>query len=90
VTWGGELRWTASEDGASELREEVGLMQSWDYPIRLISPEELAEMEPGLVADPVTTASFGNAEGHIDTTAVISRAFAHATERGVELVTDSR
>ncbi len=89
VTWGGELRWTATEDGASELREEVALMQSWGYPIRLISPEELAEMEPGLVADPLTAASFGNAEGHVDTAAVISRAFAHATGRGVELVTDT-
>lgn len=89
VAWGGELRWTATEDGASELRQEVALMQSWGYPIRMISAEELREMEPGLVADPLTAASFGDAEGHVDTAVVISRAFAHATERGVELVTDT-
>jgi glycine/D-amino acid oxidase-like deaminating enzyme len=59
VAWGGELRWTATEDGASELRQEVALMQSWGYPIRMISPEELREMEPGLVADPSSSSPLG-------------------------------
>ena len=87
ITWGGELRWTATEGGARELREEVKLMQSWGYPIRLISPGALREMEPGLVAEPITEASFGEAEGHVDTSAVIAAALGQAAELGTKLAT---
>lgn len=87
ITWGGELRWTTTDEGATDMREEVALMQSWGYPIRLISPEQLAEMEPGLIADPITTASYAPTEGHVDTAAVVERAFMLARERGTQLLT---
>ena len=89
ISWGGELRWTATEQGGRALRDEVGLMQSWGYPIRLISPEQLREMEPGLIAEPITSASFAHTEGHVDTAVVISRAFEQAAERGAEFLADT-
>jgi len=87
ITWGGELRWTTTGDGASEMRDEVSLMQSWGYPVNLITPDQLAEMEPGLVTDPITAATYAPTEGHVDTAAVIARALTLVRERGAELLT---
>ena len=87
ITWGGELRWTATENGAENLRAEVALMQSWGYPIRLVSADEFRELEPGINADPITAAAYGDHEGHVDTATLIARCLDEAMERGVKLLT---
>ncbi len=72
LTWGGELRWTATQAGAADLIARVRLLQSWGYPIILLDEAGVRQLEPDLRAGPVTAASFSTADGHVDTGRVIA------------------
>ncbi len=48
ATWGGELRWASTDDGAREIVERAGVLQSWGYPIRLLNGEAVEALEPRL------------------------------------------
>ncbi len=71
VTWGGELRWTATDVGAGEFVSHVRELQSWGYPIRLLDAAEVSEMEPGIEAGPISAASYTACDGHVDTARAI-------------------
>ena len=85
LTWGGELRWAATQREATELRERVNTLQSWGYPIRLVGPAELLQMEPGIAFGPVTVASYTPIDGHVDTGQVIRACLGRAIEMGAEV-----
>lgn len=85
LRWGGELRWSATEAGANDLRERVRELQSWGYPIRELSGEEVAEMEPGLAPGELTAASFTEIDGQVDTGRVVAACLVAAAARGAEL-----
>ena len=89
ITWGGEVRWTTTDEAAADLRDEVELMQSWGYPIRMITADELHTMEPALTADAVTAAAYGDAEGHVDNSIAIPTLLGAATQNGATLKVDS-
>jgi len=89
ITWGGEMRWTVTDEGAAELRDEVELMQSWGYPIRMISSDELRAMEPSLNIDSITAAAYGDAEGHVDNSIAIPALLGAAIQNGATLKVDS-
>lgn len=90
LTWGGEMRWAATPDGAKQLLARVHELQSWGYPIRPLEPAEIQDMEPGLTTSPVTAGSYTDIEGHADTARVIRACLERATERGVQLRAGTR
>lgn len=85
LTWGGELRWAATGQGAKELVDRVRTLQSWGYPISLIGESEINEMEPRLVTGPVAAASYTQIDGHVDTSKVIRACLDRAKANGVEI-----
>lgn len=87
LTWGGELRWAATDAGATEFLQRVDLLQSWGYPIRPIEADELSRLEPSLSPGRVTAASFTEIDGHVDTGKVIRACLTRATERGASIRT---
>jgi len=90
LTWGGELRWTASAAGAEQLMQHVTQLQSWGYPIRPVDREEMQQMEPAIETGPVSAATYTDIEGHVDASKVIERCLAHANAWGAELRWQSR
>lgn len=90
LTWGGELRWAATPAGAKTLTERVRTLQSWGYPIRLLTAAELKQMEPSLAPGAVAAASYTAIDGHVDTGRVIRACLARATERGAVARSQSR
>ena len=80
--WGGELRWESMPERVEVLRQRVKQLQVWGYPIRIISSDELRELEPGLSPGPVTTASFSEIDGRVDPFKVIEACLQHACEAG--------
>ena len=80
--WGGELRWEWAPERVEELRQRIKQLQGWGYPIRIISSDELRELEPGLSPGPVTTASFSEIDGRVDPLKVIEACFQRACETG--------
>ena len=80
--WGGELRWESTPDRVEALRQRIVQLQAWGYPIRIISSDELRELEPGLSPGPVTIASFSEIDGRVDPFKVIEACLQRACEAG--------
>ncbi len=80
--WGGELRWENTPERAGALHQRIKQLQAWGYPICIISSDELCELEPGLSPGPVTTASFSEIDGRVDTLKVIEACLQRARESG--------
>jgi glycine/D-amino acid oxidase-like deaminating enzyme len=90
VTWGGELRWAATEEGAREIFERVGVLQSWGYPIRLLNGEGLQLLEPRLNPGSVAVASYTDVDGHVDTGAVVSACVEKVKQLGSDIRNHTR
>ena len=80
--WGGELRWENTPERAGVLRQRIVQLQARGYPIRVISKDEIRELEPGLSPGPVTTASFSDIDGRVDPLKVIEACLQRACEAG--------
>ena len=87
--WGGELRWEREPERVEELRQRIKQLQAWGYPIRIISSDELSELEPGLSPGPVTTASFSEIDGRVDPFKVIEACLQRACEAGTVVNTQT-
>lgn len=85
--WGGELRWEDTPERVEALRQRIEQLQAWGYPIRIISSEELRELEPGLSPGPVTLASFSEIDGRVDPLKVIEACLQGACEAGAVVYT---
>ena len=85
VTWGGELRWAATADGAAALAAQATALQAWGYPTRILDAAEVQRLEPDLHFDGFTAASYTYSDGHVDTAAVMRACLAAARERGAVL-----
>ena len=80
--WGGELRWESTPERADALRQRIKQLQAKGYPTRIISKDEIRELEPGLSPGPVTTASFSEIDGRVDPLKVIEACLQRACESG--------
>ena len=87
--WGGELRWESTPERAGALQQRIKQLQAWGYPIRIISSDELRELEPGLSPGPVTTASFSEIDGRVDPLKVIEACLQRAAEDGTVVHTQT-
>ncbi len=90
LTWGGELRWTATPAGAEALLNRVTTLQSWGYPIYLLDEAMVKLLEPNLNFDQLTAASFTRIDGHVDVTKVIAACLDRAAESGAVHYSKSR
>ena len=85
--WGGELRWEYTLERVEALRQRIKQLQAWGYPIRIISSDELCELEPGLSLGPVEIASFSEIDGRVDPLKVIEACLQRAYEAGAAVHT---
>ncbi|MEM7034815.1 MAG: FAD-binding oxidoreductase [Chloroflexota bacterium] len=90
ITWGGELNWAATEEGAAQLTERAKILQSWGYPSRLLTEAEFKQIEPDLATGPIYAASLNEIDGHVETGTLIQRAIARSVEQGLRLKTKTR
>ena len=87
--WGGELRWESTPERADALRQRIKQLQARGYPTRIISKDEIRELEPGLSPGPVTTASFSEIDGRVDPLKVIEACLQRACESGTVVHTQT-
>lgn len=85
--WGGELRWEYMPERVEALRQRIEQLQAWGYPTRIITIDELYELEPGLSPGPVTIASFSEIDGRVDPLRVIEACLQRACEAGAAVHT---
>ncbi len=82
IHYGGEMRWETDPERAAHLREQVRQVQTWGYPCRLITGDEMASLEPDLTTGAVAAASFSEADIHIETDNFIGACLQRACENG--------
>ena len=83
----GRLVLEKTAEGAETLRAQVQRLQSWGYRCRMMEIPEVRALEPGLVADSCTAASYSEVEGHVDVPKVIEACLRSAQERGAKVLT---
>ncbi len=86
---GGELRLENTTAGAEFLIQHVKRLQSWSYACRLISWDEAQALEPALITESITAASFSELDGHVDVATVIDACLRHAQEAGALLLSQT-
>ncbi len=87
LRWGGEMRWSATDPGATELLQQAEKLRSWGYPVVEISKDRARTIEPGVVMEPFTSAVYCGIEGHVDTQKVVRTCLNLAQQAGAEVVT---
>ena len=71
LRWGGEMRWSATQDGAKALQEHAEKLRSWGCPVMEITRDQAQAMEPNVVMEPFTSGVYCAIEGHVDTQRVV-------------------
>ncbi len=89
IHYGGEMRWECTNERAQQLAERIRQLQTWGYPCRLISRDEMIELEPDLCPGDIVTASYSDADIHIETDKFIGVCLEKACENGSEVITDT-
>ena len=85
---GGEIRWTITDSGAVNLNKSVHLLQSTGYPVFLIDKSELQSLEPNLISESLTAASYSPNEMTVEPVRVIQECINLAGKSGsFELIT---
>jgi len=90
IHYGGEMRWENTKERASQLQQRIKQLQTWGYPCQLISHDEMLELEPRLNPGNVESASYSNADIHVETDKFISACLNSAQAFGTELHTESK
>lgn len=80
IHYGGEMRWENNPERATRLRERVRQIQTWGYPCRLITSDEMLALEPHLCPGTVLAASLSEADIHIETDTFINVCLQRARE----------
>ncbi len=71
LRWGGKVAWEAEPEAAKALVARVEQLQSWGYPSRLVSREELQDLEPALNIGVVAAADYNENEGQVEPQLVV-------------------
>lgn len=87
LRWGGKVSWENDAAAAQALRDRVQQLQSWGYPSRLISREELQELEPSLSIGKVTAADYNENEGQVEPQMVVDACINRLREMEASIVT---
>ena len=82
IHYGGEMRWENDPQRAAHLRQRIQQIQTWGYPCRIITRDEMLTLEPHLHPGTVATASFSEADIHVETDRFIDVCLQRACERG--------
>ena len=82
IRYGGEMRWENTPERATQLRQRIRQIQTWGYPCRLITREEMLALEPHLHPGAVLAASHSEADIHVETDTFISICLQRACEAG--------
>ena len=86
IHFGGEMRWECDKERAGQLEARIHQLQIWGYPCKLISRDEMLDLEPELCPGEVTAASYSDADLHIETDRFIKVCLEKARESGIEII----
>lgn len=87
LRWGGKIAWETEPASAEQLIARVNQLQSWGYPTRRVSAEELDELEPALDIGPVVAAEYSENEGQVEPQMVVDACIRRMSELEAAILT---
>ena len=87
LRWGGKVSWETDPVAAEQLMARVNQLQSWGYPTRQVSLQELAELEPALEIGPVAAAEYSENEGQAEPQMVVDACIRRMSELENQILT---
>jgi glycine/D-amino acid oxidase-like deaminating enzyme len=82
---GGCLEWVDTEDGMRRLAERVARLRARGYAVRWLNPQEVAELEPGVVLGSAAAAAYYERDTWVDAPTVTRALIARARALGAEV-----
>lgn len=82
IRYGGEMRWENSAERAAQLRQRIRQLQTWGYPCRIITRDEMLALEPHLCPGAALAVSLSEADIHVETDKFIAVCLQRACESG--------
>ena len=89
LRWGGKVSWETESVAVEQLIARVNQLQSWGYPSRLVSADELAELEPTLEIGPVAVAEYSENEGQVEPQMVVDACTNRLNQLEAAIITGS-
>ena len=86
MTWGGYADWAADAAGAEAVRSNASQLADTPYPVRPLTADDLAALNPALQPGPVTAAFHSAIDGHLNPVHVTRRFLDHAAGLGATIV----
>ena len=87
LRWGGKVSWENDAEAAKALVARVEQLQSWGYPSRLVSREELQELEPSLHIETCVAADYNENEGQVEPQMVVDACINRLRELETSIMT---
>ncbi len=87
LRWGGKVSWENDAEAAKALIARVEQLQSWGYPSRLVSREELQELEPSLHIETCAAADYNENEGQVEPQMVVDACVNRLRELEASIIT---
>lgn len=66
VRWGGSLEWFDSDARQAQLIEQIAEQVAWGEPARMLSPSQVADLEPALAIDSSLSVAYSPNDGAVD------------------------
>ena len=82
IHYGGEMRWENSPERAVQLRRRIRQLQTWGYPCRIVTRDEMLALEPHLCPGTALAASLSEADIHVETDKFIAVCLQRACQSG--------
>ena len=87
----GHLEWETTPDRRRRLRERTRLVESWGYPVAVLSGKDVkARLEPDLLVPDDEEVTYFPDEGYVETGAMLADLASRARALGVDLRRDAR
>jgi len=86
MVWGGYLDWGSNAAESITVRNNAQQLAGTAYPVRSLTPQELAALDPNIVPGPVSDAFFSSIDAHLDPVAVTRRFLDGAARAGAAVL----
>jgi glycine/D-amino acid oxidase-like deaminating enzyme len=89
MVWGGYALWAATAAEVPYLKENAEQLADTPYPVRAVTAEDLAKLDPNVTAGPVAEAFYSGIDAHLDPVFVTRRFLASAARAGAQWLSPS-
>jgi glycine/D-amino acid oxidase-like deaminating enzyme len=86
LVWGGYINWAASADEAPTVRANARQLDGSPYPVRTITAQDIARLDPNVTPGSVTEALYSAIDAHLDPVFVTRRLLEHAARAGAKIL----